>query len=338
MANDSLCRAKNAKNDEFYTQLSDIEKEMAHYRKHFEGKTVLCNCDDPYESDFFKYFALYFNKLKLKKLIATCFASSPIAKKKLSVRGEEVGKPYKAVITTVYDKSGDGYINMDDIVSLFASGENKLTKLKGDGDFRSEECLEILDEADIVVTNPPFSLFREFVAILIEHKKQFLIIGNKNAITYKDFFPLLKENKVWIGYTAPSEFKTPDGNVTKKVNGLCRWFTNLDIKKRHEEMKLWKTYTSEEYPKYDNYDAININKVNDIPCDYCGAMGVPITFMDKYNPDQFEIIGADEAEGTGFSNGLYIQGSKYKQCYVNGKRIYKRIFIRNKYSEVTKGE
>lgn len=372
MANDSLCRAKNAKNDEFYTQLTDIEKELKHYRKHFEGKTVLCNCDDPYESDFFKYFALNFNRLKLKKLIATCFASSPIAKKKLSVQGKEVGKPYKAVVTTVYDKSGDGYIDMDDIFTLFASEENKLTKLKGDGDFRSAECLEILDEADIVVTNPPFSLFREFVAVLMEHKKQFLIIGNKNAITYKDFFPLLKENKVWIGCTNVKEFLQPDGSIKKFGN--VGWYTNLDVKKRHEEMKLWKTYTSEEYPKYDNYDAINVNKINDIPCDYCGVMGVPITFMDNYNPDQFEILGY--TGGLGWNNQNEVKTSKeYLDCkqhnpdgsitsggkvntgaalyYANIPaqryytasncdgyllRTYGRILIRNKHPEVMKGE
>ena len=165
----------------------------------------------------------------------------------------------------------------------------------------------------------------------MEHDKKFLIIGNKNAITYKEFFPYMKENRVWIGYTSPSEFKTPDGNVTKKVNGLCRWFTNLDIKKRHELLDLrGNYYDAEKYPTYDNYDAINVNKVNDIPCDYDGVMGVPVTFMDKYNPDQFEILGATESEGRGFSNGLWDENSKVSQPLVNGKRIYKRIFIRKK--------
>lgn len=202
------------------------------------------------------------------------------------------------------------------------------TPLEGNGDFRNQECLDLLDESDIVVTNPPFSLFREYVAVLMEHQKKFLIIGNKNAITYKEFFPLLKNNEVWIGCTNVKEFLQPDGSIKKFGN--IGWFTNLDVAKRHEKLILWKNYTPEEYPRYDNYDAINVDKVSEIPCDYDGVMGVPITFMDKYNPLDFEIVGADEAEGTGFSNGLYIQGSKYKQCYMNGKRIYKRIFIRKK--------
>lgn len=350
--NKNLNAAAKAKNDEFYTQLSDIEKELRHYKQHFRDKTVLCNCDDPFESNFFKYFVLNFNRLGLKKLIATCYAGSPIANQQLSLFDvigveESGGKPYKAVVTTVYDKTGNGGVDMLDVAELFKSGENQLTELEGDGDFRSPECLALLDEADIVVTNPPFSLFREYVATLIEHDKKFIIIGNQNAITYKEIFPLLKENKMWLGYQfGDMSFTVPDYYEPKETRfwidengqkwrsmGNIAWYTNLDIKKRHEEMILVKRYDPELYPHYDNYDAINVDKTADIPCDYAGVMGVPITFMDKYNPNQFEIIGADEAEGVGFSNGLFISGSQYKQCYANGKRIYKRIFIRNKHPE-----
>ena len=311
--NSRLTDAKRGKNDEFYTQLTDIEKELRHYRKHFKGKTVLCNCDDPFESNFFKYFVLNFNKLELKKLIATCYATSPISNQQLSLfdvlGGNESnkGKPYKAVVTKVYDATGDGGIDMFDVVELFKIGENKLTELKGDGDFRSNECLELLEEADIVVTNPPFSLFREYVATLVEYDKKFIIIGNINAVTYKEFFPLIKYNKVWLGSNMNSgcqKFFVPDyyplkaascgidkdGRRFIKVNGI-RWFTNLDIKKRHEDLILIRKYNEEDYPKYDNYDAINVNKVKDIPYDYEGVMGVPITFLDKYNLNQFEILG-----------------------------------------------
>lgn len=201
-------------------------------------------------------------------------------------------KPYKAVVTVVHDTTGDGGVTMDDVRNLFESGENELTELEGDGDFRSEECLALLEEADVVVTNPPFSLFREYVATLMEYGKKFVIVGNKNAITYKEIFPLLKDDKVWLGCLSPCEFFTPEG-MTKKINGLTRWFTNLDIRKRHEELILVKKYAGheDEYPKYDNYDAIEVSKVVNIPLDYAGVMGVPITFLDKYSPDQFEIVG-----------------------------------------------
>lgn len=311
--NSDLGAAKDAKKDEFYTQLTDIEKEMRYYRKHFKGKTVLCNCDDPFESNFFKYFVLNFNRLGLKKLIATCYATSPIAGQQLSlfdvVGGEEeqCNKAYKAVVTKVYDVTGDGGIDMFDVAELFKNHENELIELEGDGDFRSDECLALLDEADIVVTNPPFSLFRDYVATLMEHEKHFIIIGNVNAITYKEFFPLLKENKVWIGasiHSGDRKFYVPDdyplnaagcgvdddGRRFIRVKGV-RWYTNLDLKQRHEEMILVKRYSPEEYPHFDNYDAINVNKTADIPCDYAGVMGVPITFLDKYSPEQFEIVG-----------------------------------------------
>lgn len=331
MSNANLSAAKTAKNDEFYTQLTDIEKELRHYRKHFKGKTVLCNCDDPFESNFFKYFVLNFNRLGLKKLITTCYEGSAVAKYR---NGK--AKPYKAVVTTVHDTTGDGDVDMEDVRNLFDLGENELVELEGDGDFRSEECLALLDEADIVVTNPPFSLFRQYVATLIEHQKKLITIGNQNAITYKEIFPLLKDDDIWLGSTHPKEFIQRDGTI-KKFGNIC-WFTNLDIKKRHEELILVKKYAGheDEYPKYDNYDAIEVSKVANIPLDYTGVMGVLITFLDKYSPEQFELIGADEAEGTGFSQGLFIEGSKYKQCYANGARIYKRIFIRNKHPEQPK--
>ena len=283
--NSNLGAAKRAKNDEFYTQLTDIEKELRHYREHFRGATVLCNCDDPFESNFFKFFVLNFKRLGLKKLIATCYEGSAVAEYR-----DGKAKPYKAVVTTVHDTTGDGGVDMEDVRNLFELGENELVELEGDGDFRSEECLALLDEADIVVTNPPFSLFREYVAVLMEHQKKFIVIGSQNAITYKEFFPLLKDDKVWLGSTHPKEFIQRNGTV-KKFGNIC-WFTNLDIKKRHEELILVKKYVGheDEYPIYDNYDAINVNKVKDIPYDYMGVMGVPITFLDKYNPDQFELV------------------------------------------------
>ena len=286
MANSNLSAAKRAKNDEFYTQLTDIEKELRNYKKHFHGKTVLCNCDDPFESNFFKYFVLNFNHLGLKKLIATCYEGSAVAEYR-----DGKAKPYKAVVTVVHDTTGDGGVTMDDVRNLFESGENELTELEGDGDFRSEECLALLEEADVVVTNPPFSLFREYVATLMEYGKKFIAIGSQNAITYKEFFPLLKNDEVWPGVTHPKEFVQRDGEI-KKFGNIC-WFTNLDIRKRHEELILVKKYAGheDEYPKYDNYDAIEVSKVVNIPLDYAGVMGVPITFLDKYSPDQFEIVG-----------------------------------------------
>lgn len=389
-----LTAAKLDKKDEFYTQLTDIEKEMRYYRKHFRDKTILCNCDDPFESNFFKYFVLNFNRLGLKKLIATCYAGSPIANQQLSLFGvigtteENTNKPYKAIVTQVYDKTGDGGIDMFDVAELFRTGENELTELNGDGDFRSDECLALLDDADIVVTNPPFSLFREYVSVLLEHKKHFIIIGNVNAITYKEFFPLIKEDKVWIGasiHSGDKKFYVPDdyplnasgcgvdedGRRFIRVKGV-RWFTNLDLKQRHEELVLVKRYNPNDYPKYDNYDAINVNKTADIPCDYSGVMGVPITFMDKYSPDQFEIVGTISAPSdpdtlnlgidyseyvgykqTGEKNGR--TGSTFGKCPVivmddkkhpyyenkDGVRVqttYHRIFIRNKHPEAPKGE
>lgn len=377
--NSNLNSAKTARKDEFYTQLTDIEKEMRYYRKHFQGKTVLCNCDDPFESNFFKYFALNFNRLGLKKLIATCYYSSPIAGQQLQYgcdangqmtfyfedKGVEENKskrPYKAVVTQVYDKKGDGGVDMLDVAELFRSGENELVELEGDGDFRSPECLALLDEADIIVTNPPFSLFREYVSMLVEHQKHFIIIGNQNAISYEETFSLMKNNKMWIGasiHSGDRAFFVPDdypldaagcgideitGRKYIRVKGI-RWFTNLDIKQRHEEMILVRHYTPEQYPKYVNYEAIEVAKTSDIPCDYDGEMGVPITFMDKYNPEQFEIIGISRELVRTLSedvrkNGAYPQiGRFYLDVGAEKyKKVYERLVIRNKRPELPKEE
>ena len=337
-SNLSLQQANRAKNDEFYTQLSDIERELVHYKDFFCGKVVFCNCDDPYESNFFKYFAMKFNHLKLKKLIATCFDSSPVVGEQLSLFPDK--RPYKIEITEVKDENGDGAIDLADVEYLLKNKKNTLSRLKS-GDFRSDECVKALKQCDVVVTNPPFSLFREYVAQLIEYDKKFIIIGNQNAITYKEIFPLLKNNKLWLGHGFSGNvgfFKSPytDYAVSSqhkagmiRVSGVM-WFTNIDHKKRHEDIILYKKYTHEEYPKYDNYDAIEVGKTADIPYDYNGVMGVPITFIDKYSPEQFEILGCTESEGKGFSCGLWDESSKVAQPLINGKRIYKRIFIRRK--------
>jgi len=286
--NKILGDAKKNKKDEFYTQLFDIERELKNYKNHFRGKIVYCNCDDPRVSNFFHYFSYNFEHLGLKKLIATCYKSQSIDL--FSTNDSE-----KAVYLEYFgDKNKNKIPDLDEI---------EINHLKGDGDFRSKECIELLNEADIVVTNPPFSLFREYISQLIEYKKDFLIVGHQNAVKYKEIFPLMRDNKIWLGFG----FKGSAGHfindtyenyatASDKKDGMIRvsgvhWFTNLDIKKRHEDLILYKKYTPEEYPKFENFDAINVNVTKDIPCDYSGFMGVPITFMDKYNPDQFEIIG-----------------------------------------------
>ena len=315
MANVSLSNAKRAKNDEFYTQLSDIENELKHYKSHFAGKVVYCNCDDARKSNFFRFFQKKFNDYGLKKLITTSY--------------NENG--HGSVLVYEGDTNGNG--KLDDT-------EIKVSELKGNGDFRSEECIELLKEADIVVTNPPFSLFREYIATLVQYNKKFLVIGNQNAITYKEIFPLIKENKLWTGNNMVKAFRVPqvtnkncevlpNGEIIAKFGSIC-WFTNLDIKKRHEEIILYKKYNEEEFPKYDNYDAIEVSKVCEIPKDYDGIMGVPITFLYRYNPSQFEIVGATESEGKGFSNGLWDEKSKDAHSLVNNKKTYKRLFIRKK--------
>lgn len=291
-ANKKLRSAKTDKKDEFYTQLSDIDKELRHYKNHFKGKVVLCNCDDPRVSNFFHFFSYNFEKLGLKKLIATCYKSQNID------FFSENNSERAIYLEYTGDKNGDNIPNPEEI---------GIVSFNGDGDFRSPECIELLKQADIVVTNPPFSLFREYVAQLVEYDKKFLIIGNLNALTYRDIFKLVKENKLWFGHSIHSgdrEFQVPNdyplnaagsrvdesGRKFIRVKGV-RWFTNLDYNERHEDLLLYKKYSDKEFPKYENFDAINVDKTKDIPMDFAGYIGVPITFIDKFNPDQFEIIG-----------------------------------------------
>ena len=324
--NKQLHRAKKEKNDEFYTQFTDIERELSHYKDHFKGKTVLCNCDDPRVSNFFKYFALNFEYFGLKRIITTCYKNN--CPDLFSQNTAE------QAVYLIYD--GNNGASMPDLDKV------DVKPLKGDGDFRSKECIELLRQADIVVTNPPFSLFREYVAQLMAYHKRFLIIGNQNEITYKEIFPLIKANRVWLGYNSGNmEFKVPadseprptrywqdeTGQKWRSMGNTC-WFTNLDISKRHEELILYKRYTPEEYPKYDNYNAINVDKVKDIPCDYDGVMGVPITFLDKYCPEQFEILSCNDYrrnDNVPFKEHGLI---KDKDSSINGKPIYARILIR----------
>ena len=344
--NTSLNSAKKAKNDEFYTQLPDIEREVSRYRSQLKGKVIFCNCDDPYESYFFKYFAMQFNSLGLKKLIATCYTGSPIANTELSlfdhepVEDKTTKSPHKIEIVEVDDYNADGAVDLADVEYLLRNHKNTLTRLKGNGDFRSAECIELLKQADVVITNPPFSLFREYVAQLMEYKKKFLIIGSMNAITYKEIFKLVQENQLWVGYgfaNGNAYFKvTPDNadyasGVYNPETGTVKfrnvhWFTNLETIKRYEEFKFYKTYNTRDFPKYDNYDAIEVSKLMEIPVDYDGCMGVPITFVDRYNPNQFEILGQ-----TGVIDPENIC-LEYKggRPYIDGKRLYSRILIRKK--------
>lgn len=325
--NKSLRKAKNTKEDEFYTQLSDIERELKYYKHHFKDKVVYCNCDDPRVSNFFHYFSYNFEKLGLKKLIATCYKSQEADLFSQNNNEQAICLEYLG------DKNGDRIPNPEEI---------GIYELKDDGDFRSKESISLLTQADIIVTNPPFSLFREYVAQLIEHDKKFLIIGGQNALTYKEIFALMKDNKMWLGYNFGNmEFKVPDYYEPKEtrfwidennqkwrsLGNIC-WFTNLDHSKRHEDIILYKNFIEEDYPKYDFYDAVNVNKVAEIPFDYKGIMGVPITFMDKYNPDQFEILGF---MNTGEENeGIRYKGTPHGRPTINGKEIYFRILIRNK--------
>lgn len=348
MVKRNIDKAKKAKKDEFYTQLEDINNELRHYREHFRGKTVLCNCDDPRISNFFTYFAYNFEFLGLKKLITTCYKNQNMDLFSQNQSEQAVYLIYEG------DKNGNHTPDANEIGVI---------PLKGDGDFRSKECIELLKEADIVVTNPPFSLFREYVAQLMEYDKEFLIIGNQNALSYKEIFPLIRDNKMWLGasiHSGDRKFWVPEDYELKaagcgidatgrkfiRVKGV-RWFTNLDYKERHEDLILYKNYTPDLYPKYENYDAINVNKTEDIPCDYEGIMGVPITFMDKYNPDQFEIIGLGIAN-LGLSIGVQPYKPEHKKYrkeiqkrgavdgdlyMMNGDEVvvpYARILIRRK--------
>ncbi|MGK2915951.1 MAG: adenine-specific methyltransferase EcoRI family protein [Porticoccaceae bacterium] len=331
--NRALSDAKKAKQDEFYTQLGDISNELKHYKAQLSGKTILCNCDDPFESNFFKYFALNFNTLGLKRLIATSYKKSPIVGADLPLFAFEGLKPegkepYAIEINDVSDLNGDGATDLADVEYLLKHNANTSRSLNGDGiyssgDFRSRECVELLKWADIVITNPPFSLFREYVEQLFAHEKQFLIIGSKNAITYKEIFKLIKENRLWLGNgfaNGNAFFSTPKdyarefaAGVYDEKTGLVKfrnvgWFTNMDNPKRHEFIPLYKKYTPDDYPTYDNYNAIEVGKVAEIPADYPGAMGVPITFLDRYNPAQFEIFGiTDRDNNSGLKTKEYTE-------------------------------
>lgn len=356
--NTNLYLASRAKKDKFYTQLSDIERELYFYKDFFKDKVVLCNCDDPFESWFFKYFASQFNALGLKKLITTSYADSPIAGTEILLDFGDIDRGKKAFIFEVdelRDWNGDGREDIIDVEDAIKSGRYKRTELIGDenfcaGDFRSAECVELLKQADVVVTNPPFSVFREFVAQLIKFDKKFSIIGNKNAITYKEIFPLIMNNKVWLGITPMSKeiyFNVPqeyiDDALAENKNrsvilmggvyvarSQSIWFTNLDNRKRHEDIPLFREYSPEKYPKYDNYDAIEVSKTADIPCDYYGVMGVPITFLDKYNPAQFEILDArnfTSKEKLKKKNTALIKDA---DGTINGKAMYARILIKRR--------
>ncbi len=389
MANNNLTSAKKAKNDEFYTQYGDIEKEIEAYLEYdaavFSNKVVYCNCDDPFESNFFRYFVLNFNKLRLKQLITTSYKPSPIANTQLALLGDDItlpkskGRPKvnanRFIINEVHDMDGDGEFNLKDVaLQLQENQHNEWTPLEGDGDFRSAECIELLKQSDIVVTNPPFSLFRDYVKQLVDYDKKFVIIGNKNAVTYKEIFPLIKDDKIWSGKTEWSGglwFVTMDDtNVDRVFDGVGMknvssvWFTNLDHGRRHQPLPLMTMSDNlkfskhkeikgkKEYLKYDNYDAIEVPFTDAIPSDYGGVMGVPISFLDKYNPDQFEILGTsdnglvddkykktpgltkefvDDYYKSG-GTGAYKEGNPTAGYYENNiaKMAYKRIFIRHK--------
>lgn len=384
MANKNLNAAKTAKKDEFYTQLTDIERELQHYWPHFRDKVVLCNCDDPYESNFFKYFALRFNQLGLKKLICTCYNGSPVQGNELLLHfdgfdAEPTKIAYKVEITEVKDLNGDGAVDLSDVRYLLQNDKNVLSTLKT-GDFRDPECIELLKQADIVVTNPPFSLFREYVGQLIKYDKKFLIIGNVMSVTCKEIFPLIINNKLWLGpsitsgdrkFNVPSDYPLDaagcgvdeDGRKYIRVKGV-RWFTNIDHNKRHDKIDLVCHFSPEEYPMYDNFDAIDVGQTSDIPMDYNGVMGVPITFLDKYCPEQFEILGLSQigchdllpdkkkynsykevvretniptkSSGGKTNENAVLPGKGTKKTYYlgpNGEIVHseaKRIFIRNK--------
>ena len=375
MANKNLNAAKTAKKDEFYTQLTDIERELQHYWQHFRGKTILCNCDDPYESNFFKYFALRFNQLGLKKLICTCYDGSPVAGTQLSLfsidaEGNEKKTAYKVEITEVKDLNGDGAVDLTDVEYLIKNDKNVLSVLRGNGDFRSNECIELLKQADIVVTNPPFSLIREYIAQLMTYQKMFIILARTSMIHAYEIFPYFINNQMWIGYgyNMSLVYKTPYENKEEANRRYVRakgynpdeyikvsdigWFTNLDHNKRHEDFDMICKYNEEDYPKYETFDAIDVDEVAKIPYDYKGIMGVPDTFIQYYNPEQFEIIGAETgeyAEKLGIKpigkkwiddyrkaggTGHYTANMKSLVIYDKNnkpKKVFSRILIRNKH-------
>lgn len=350
--NASLNHAFIVKKDEFYTQYEDVAREMVKHREQLKGKTILCNCDDPFESAFFRFFVLHFNKIGLAGLISTCYTGSPIAGQEYPLEGNT--SAYKAVVNEVPDETivrPDGSLDLE---SLFAMPCNSLVHLASDGDFRSAECEALLKEADIVVTNPPFSLFREYLSLLELHKKDFIILGNMNATTYKEVFPLFRDNKVWYGESIRSgdrKFYVPDsyplnaagcgiddnGRRFIRVKGV-RWFTNLDTSRRHEPITLSRNYSAEEYPHYENYDAIDVGRTQNIPIDYDGFMGVPITFLDKYSPDQFEIVMLANGNARSNVSSKTLAEVGYRPHsedrggvgIINGRRVYVRILIRRK--------
>ena len=371
--NSNLHKAKQEKNDEFYTILSDIENELQHYNTQlFKDKVILCNCDDPFESNFFKYFFMKFEKLQLKKLICTCYKGSAVAGSEVKIGGlfdeiEKQTRPHKIEISREdYEQiKKDLHIEFspiaDDIKELLEKEAKKryIEHLEGDGDFQSDECIKLLKQADIVITNPPFSLFRKFIDLLYEYNKKFIVIGNKNAITYKEVFKHIKDNEMWLGVSTADNFivvdKTGNKTISKQVNGLTRWFTNLPHNKRYEKFIFTKTYKGHEseYPKYDNYDAIEVNKTKDIPSDYDGVMGVPITFLDKFNPEQFEIVAfrkGSDGKDLVFTNERereYIHTSgcsnaEFNERYplstknlvpsmeIKGKNTYRRLLVKRK--------
>lgn len=326
--NESLNRANKIKQDEFYTQRKDIENELSHYAAHFKDKVVYCNCDDPVSSEFWQFFVRNFKAYGLKKLMATHF--------------EPDDKNYAFMLEITDDTNGDGRIDWKDSPTI--------TQIPCNGDFRSAYCIELLKQADIVVTNPPFSLFREYISQLIEYDKKFLIIGSQNNVTYKEVFPLLKDDKVWLGYySGDMAFKVPayyepretrywqdkDGQKWRSMGNIC-WFTNLDIPKRHEKIDLRGNYFNEDdYPHYDNFDAIEVSKVDRIPCDYDGVMGVPITFWTKYNPEQFEIVGMSSE----LAAPVMIDGKKKSgRFYIGARRLYDRIAIKLRNPELRRSE
>lgn len=335
--NKGLIKANKAKKDEFYTNYDVIQSELNFYEKKFDGKTVLCNCDDPFESNFAKFFLRNFNYLKLKRLICTSYVGSPVAGTQLSLFDNYDIEQHGYVLDTTQVPMKNGRGVTDDDISTLLHKKGVVKQLKGNGDYASDECLKYLDESDIVVTNPPFSKFRPYLATLIKHNKKFLIIGNVNAITYKEVFPLIKNNQIWLGasiHSGDREFRVPDDYPLKATgsridkNGVkyirvkgVRWFTNLDYKQRHEDLILYKHYLPNEYPKYDNYNGINVDKTADIPMDFNGAMGVPITFLDKYSPEQFKLIK--------FRKG---DDNKDLRYTIDGetKQPYFRIIIKNK--------
>ncbi len=370
--NQTVSKARSNKNDEFYTQLTDVERELRHYRAQFRGKTVLCNCDDPYESNFFKFFALNFNELGIKKLIATSFGGSPIAGGYLPLLDIEGLKPdckdpYAIEICEVPDHNRDGAIDLSDVEYLLRHDSNTSRTLTSDGtyragDFRSAECVEYLKQADVVVTNPPFSLFREYIAQIAEQEKDFLVIGNQNAIDYRVVFDLIRQDRLWLGVDngGTKWFRVPDDyeiatESRKKVEdgvkyfsmGSIMWFTNMDHAKRHEKIPLYRSYNPSDYPTYENYDAIEVSRVAEIPANYSGLMGVPITFLDKYNPDQFEILGmCENLDLFGLKTRLYTSKEcqeAYQRLFgkkgtydlnasavLDGRKTYKRLLIKRK--------